>query len=115
MPPEYTGGSGKGGVRAVGECADKGGTVIALAHASELFFGDDFNLPVRNAFAGGEARRAVPTSEFNIPGSLLRVYVDNRHPVGYGMPSEIAAFLDAPLPFPTPSPPPTINRSLIPS
>ena len=113
MPPEYTGGIGKEGVRALREFADKGGTLIALAHASELFFGDDFGLPVRNAFATGEARRAVPTSEFNVPGSLLRVYVDDKHPVGYGMPSEIAAFVDAPLAFQTSASTPDVHRSVI--
>jgi hypothetical protein len=113
LPPEYTGGIGKDGVRALREFADKGGTLIALAHASELFFGDDFNLPVRNAFATGEARRTVPTSEFNIPGSLLRVYVDNKHPVGYGMPSEAAAFVDAPIAFQTSASTPDVQRSVI--
>ncbi|HWZ43270.1 MAG TPA: M14 family metallopeptidase [Candidatus Saccharimonadales bacterium] len=116
FPPEYTGGIGKEGVRALRDFAEKGGTLIALAHASEALIGEDFGLPVRNAVSAtgaGEARRAVSTSDFNIPGSLLRVYVDSTHPVGYGMPEETAAFVDAPLAFQTSSPAPDTQRSVI--
>ena len=56
FPPEYSGGIGKEGVSALKDFVDKGGTLIALAHANELLIGDDFNLPVRNA-AGGEGER----------------------------------------------------------
>src|SRR5262249_22508463 len=95
LPPEYTGGIGRDGVRALNDFVEKGGTLITLARASEVVMGDEFNLPVRNALAGaGERGRGVQTSDFNIPGSLLRVYVDANHPVGYGMPHEIAAFFD---------------------
>jgi hypothetical protein len=115
FPPEYTGGIGREGVRALREFVEKGGTLIALAHASEVLIGDDFGLPVRSAITAapaGESRR-VPTSEFNIPGSLLRVYTDSSHPVGYGMPSEAAAFVDAPLAFQTSSPAPGTERAVI--
>jgi hypothetical protein len=71
-------------------------------------------LPVRNVLAGASERgRAVQTADFNIPGSLLRVYVDQKHPVGYGMPSEIAAFFDGPIAFQTSSPGPDVQRSVI--
>ncbi|MBZ5525742.1 MAG: hypothetical protein LAP21_26270 [Acidobacteriia bacterium] len=116
FPPEFTGGIGKEGVHALREFVEKGGTLITLAHASEVLIGDDFALPVRNAVAAtsaGEARRAVSTSDFNVPGSLLRVYVDSTHPVGYGMPAEVAAFVDAPLAFQTSAPPPDTQRSVI--
>ena len=117
LPPEYTGGIGKEGVKALKEFVENGGTLIALAHSSELFFGEDFNLPVRNAVTGGAGRGAAAASpaisDFNIPGSLLRVYVDPEHPVGFGMPKEIAAFVDAPLAFQTSSPAPDTGRSVI--
>jgi hypothetical protein len=115
LPPEYTGGIGKEGMKALKEFVENGGTLIALAHSSELFFGEDFNLPVRNAVSGaGRGAAASPaTSDFNIPGSLLRVYVDPEHPVGFGMPKEIAAFVDAPLAFQTSSPAPDTGRSVI--
>jgi len=43
----------------------------------------------------------------------LRVYVDANHPVGYGMPHEIAAFYDGPIAFQTSAPAPDVQRSVI--
>jgi hypothetical protein len=112
LPPEYTGGVGKEGVRALKDFVDKGGTLITLARASEVAMGEEFNLPVRNAL-GGAGGRPLPAADFNIPGSLLRIYIDAQHPVGYGMPKEVAAFVDAPLAFQTSSPSPDTQRSVI--
>jgi Zinc carboxypeptidase len=114
FPPEYAGGIGKEGLRALRDFVENGGTLITLARASEIVMGEDFNLPVRNALAGaGEGRRGVQTSDFNIPGSLVRAYVDTNHPVGYGMPREIAAFFDGPIAFQTSAPTVDIQRSVI--
>ena len=114
FPPEYAGGIGKEGINALKDFVEKGGTLIALARASELLSGEEFNLPVRNAAAGGgEGRRGSSSSDFNVPGSLLRVYVDRNHPVGYGMPGEIAAFVDAPIAFQTSAPAPDVQRSVL--
>ncbi|HWX53328.1 MAG TPA: M14 metallopeptidase family protein [Verrucomicrobiae bacterium] len=114
LPPEYTGGIGKEGVHALKEFVDKGGTLITLARASEVAMGEEFNLPIRNALGGGTGRGTSATAaDFNIPGSLLRVYLDTDHPVGYGMPHEIAAFVDAPLAFQTSAPAPDVQRSVI--
>jgi hypothetical protein len=113
LPPEYTGGIGKEGVRALRDFVEKGGTLITLANSSDVVIGEEFNLPVRNSLASAEGRRAGVNSDFNVPGSLLRVYLDTNHPVAYGMPSEIAAFVDAPIAFQTSSPPPDIQRSVI--
>jgi zinc carboxypeptidase len=114
LPPEFTGGIGKEGVRSLKDFVEKGGTLITLARASELAMDQEFNLPVRNALGGaGERGRGVQTSDFNIPGSLLRVFVDTNHPVGYGMPKEIAAFYDGPIAFQTSAPAPDVQRSVI--
>jgi Zinc carboxypeptidase len=112
FPPEYTGGIGKDGVNALKDFVEKGGTLIALAHATELLTGEEFNLPVRNSAGAAEGRRGT-TPDFNIPGSLLRVYVDPNHPVGYGLPAEISAFVDAPIAFQTSSPAPDVQRSVL--
>jgi hypothetical protein len=112
LPPEYTGGIGRDGMRSLRDFVDKGGTLITLARASEAVMGEEFNLPVRNALAGAGGR-PLPASDFNIPGSLLRVYVDNQHPVGYGMPKEVAAFVDQALAFQTTAPAPDTERSVI--
>jgi len=118
FPPEYSGGIGKEGVRALADFVEKGGTLIALAHGAELLSDGEFNLPVRNALAasssrGAEGRSATLAGEFNIPGSLLRVYVDTNHPIGYGLPNEVAAFVDASIAFQTSSPAPDVQRSVI--
>jgi Zinc carboxypeptidase len=113
LPPEYTGGIGKEGVHALREFVEKGGTLITLANSSDVVIGEEFNLPVRNSLASAEGRRAGVNSDFNVPGSLLRVYLDTNHPVGYGMPSEIAAFVDSPIAFQTSAPPPDMQRSVI--
>jgi len=118
MPPEYTGGIGKEGLHALRDFVDKGGTLITLANASDVIYGEEFNLPVRNALAAGGAggrggAASAAASDFNIPGSLLRVYVDTNHPVGAGIPHEIAAFVDSPIAFQTSAPPPDIQRTVI--
>jgi hypothetical protein len=113
FPPEYTGGIGKEGVNALKDFVGKGGTLIALARATELLTGEEFNLPVRNTVGGGKGSGASSVSDFNIPGSLLRVYVDPNHPVGYGLPPEVSAFVDAPIAFQTSAPTPDVERSVI--
>jgi hypothetical protein len=115
LPAEYTGGIGKEGVRALRDFVEKGGTLITLARASEVISGEDFGLPVRNALGGpsAEGRAATRTQDFNVPGSLLRVYLDTNHPVAYGMPAEVPVFVDAPLAFQTSLPAPDSERSVI--
>jgi hypothetical protein len=116
FPPEYAGGIGKEGVKALRDFVEKGGTLITLANASDVLIGEDFGLPIRNSLASPSAsqgRAAVISSDFNIPGSLLRVYVDANHPVGTGLPHEINAFVDSPIAFQTSPPPPDIQRTVI--
>jgi hypothetical protein len=115
LPPDYTGGIGKEGVRALRDFVEKGGTLITLARASEVISGEDFGLPVRNALGGpsAEGRASTRTQDFNVPGSLLRVYLDTKHPVAYGMPSEVPVFVDAPLAFQTSVPSLDSERSVI--
>src|SRR5215472_12951894 len=100
LPPEYTGGIGKEGLRALRDFVEKGGTLITLARAADALTGEEFNLPARNVLAGATTeRRGVSTAEFNIPGSLLRVYLDTTHPVTSGLPAEVAGFFDTPVAF----------------
>lgn len=84
MPDEYTGGIGLQGTLALTEYVDDGGTLVALDAASDFVI-EQFGLPVENIVNG------LSRSSFFIPGSLLRLHVDPSHPVGYGMPSEVAA------------------------
>jgi len=116
FPPEYSGGIGREGLRALRDFVEKGGTLITLARAADALSGEEFNLPVRNVLGGtggGEGRRAVSTSDFNIPGSLLRIYLDTSHPVAWGLPNEVAGFFDTPVAFQTSAPAPDLERSVI--
>jgi hypothetical protein len=56
---------------------------------------------------------ATTSADFNVPGSLVRVYLDTTQPVAAGMPSEIPVFVDSPIAFQTSPPPPDIQRTII--
>ncbi|HYM60013.1 MAG TPA: M14 metallopeptidase family protein [Thermoanaerobaculia bacterium] len=97
LPPEYRGGLEKDGAEALRTFVNTGGTLIAFGAASDYVI-QEFNIPVRNALA-----RTRP-DEFSVPGSLVRLHVRTDHPVTFGMPSEVAAFIDHPIVFETTSP-----------
>jgi hypothetical protein len=86
-PEEFRGGIGEKGRAALQEFVEKGGTLIAPGDAAEFAL-RSFALPVKDALEG------VRRSEFFCPGSLLRLLVDNQHPVGYGMPDEATAVFE---------------------
>ncbi len=84
MPPEYEGGIGKEGVEALKTFVEKGGILVTLNSACNLVF-KDFKAPASNAL------ERVDRSRFFCPTSLLKIEVDNKSPIGYGMPKEAAA------------------------
>ncbi|MBI2682690.1 MAG: hypothetical protein HYX26_05650 [Acidobacteriales bacterium] len=106
FPPEYQGGIGRDGIKAIKEFVDAGGTLITLASSADLVI-EEFGLPVRNPLA------RVKDTEFNVPGSLLRVYLKTDHPVAFGMPAEIPAFQDEALAFQTAAPAPDSTRTVL--
>jgi hypothetical protein len=106
IPEEYKGGIGKEGLQALKDFVRNGGTLITLADSGELV-ASEFNVPVRNALAGGSRE------DFSVPGSIVRIQVDTNHPVGYGMPEEAAAFLDGPIAYQTMAPGPELKRYVI--
>ncbi|MEK7405505.1 MAG: M14 metallopeptidase family protein [Acidobacteriota bacterium] len=82
--PEYTGGIGLRGLVNLDEFVRAGGTLIAFDNAAELPI-QFFPLPLRSALRPG-------SSAFYCPGSLLRITVENAHPLAFGMPKEAIAF-----------------------
>jgi len=91
MPPEYVGGMTPRGVANLYAFVAEGGTLVAQDSAAELPLAA-FGLPIRDAVAGLRA------NEFYIPGTILKVRVDETHPVAWGMPKEAAAFfVDSPV------------------
>ncbi len=103
LPPEYTGGLDADGAGALKAFVEGGGTLVALAGSCEYLI-EQFNIPVVNTLA-----RAKP-DEFACPGSLLRAEVRPGHPVTFGLPSELALFVDRPLAFETAPPAPEVQR-----
>jgi hypothetical protein len=74
---------------------DEGGTVITIGTSTNL--AQHLNLPVKDYMVertptGGE--RELPREKFYIPGSLLRVSVDNTLPIAAGMPNEADVMFD---------------------
>jgi hypothetical protein len=89
--PEYTGGIGAGGWTQVAQFVEQGGTLIAIDAASELPV-QKLPLGLKGLLRGGEAS-PESADEYYCPGSLLRVTVDNTHPVAFGMPKESIVFV----------------------
>jgi hypothetical protein len=107
LPPEYSGGLGKEGMKALKEFVEQGGTVIALAESSELLM-EEWSLPVRNALTNPRS-----SEDFACPGSILHMHFEPSHPVAYGMPAEGHGFLDARLAFQTSPVSPQNRRAVI--
>jgi hypothetical protein len=87
MPPEYTGGLGADGVKALREFVEQGGTLVCLNRASSFAI-EQFKLPLLDVVAD------VPEKEFFVPGSILRIEVDTSSPIGKGMTKESIAWVE---------------------
>jgi hypothetical protein len=88
--PEYRGGLGSEGAKALDNFVREGGTLVALDAASDFAI-DQLGLPVRDVL------RNVPHDKFYCPGAILSILVDSRHPIGYGMAGKTSAyFLNSP-------------------
>jgi len=87
IPPQFCGGIGLTGVESLKQFVNDGGTLVALNRATSLPI-DYFHLHVINATTG------FSTSEYNVPGSLLKIIINNTQPLGYGLPKKIAVFND---------------------
>ena len=106
FPPEFSGGIGKDGVKKLKEFVEQGGTLVAMASACDLVL-DEFNVPVVNVLA------RTRSDEFNCPGSLLRLNVDPKHPVAYGMPAEVPGFVNQRIAFQTTPPAQEVTRRVL--
>ena len=107
MPPELTGGIGDGGIKAVKDFANAGGTVLCFNHAStfcvnSLGASATDVLSNRVIAAGGEEQQQRtapnpsgstnrrPAADFYSPGSLLNVKLNPDSPLTRGLPENIA-------------------------
>ena len=81
LPDEYKSGIGEEGVKKINEFVENGGTVIAL-YESAGFATEKLGIAVRNPLKDMEPKK------FHCPGSTIWVDIDNKHPLGYGMPEK---------------------------
>lgn len=103
LPPEYQGGLGDEGAAALKNFVESGGTLIALGAANDYVL-ENFRLPVRNALSG------VKSSEFRVPGSILRVNVHRHHPITATLPETMSIFLNSAMAFQTSIPGSEVSR-----
>src|SRR5581483_11259442 len=67
-----------------------GGSIVTIGSSTSI--AEVFGIPVKNHLTekGPDGRdRPLPREKFYIPGSLLRVNVDNTNPLAYGMPAQL--------------------------
>ena len=82
-PPAFAGGIGESGVRELMDYVEDGGKVVTWGASTDFV----------TQYLGVEAvdlTADLPATEFNIPGSLLRIQVQTDHPLAYGLQPETA-------------------------
>ncbi|MGE0772027.1 MAG: M14 metallopeptidase family protein [Cyclobacteriaceae bacterium] len=84
MPEEFVGGIGVEGVLKLENYTKNGGVLILFDEASLLAI-EQFGLPVEDLTG------RLSSSEFFVPGSLVRMTVDTSNPLAFGMQPEVAA------------------------
>jgi hypothetical protein len=73
---------------------EEGGTLIAVGQSTSI--AEELGLPVSSALVDGKGDNARPLKpeQYYIPGSVLRVSVDNTTPLGYGFERDVDVFFD---------------------
>jgi hypothetical protein len=80
---------------AIREFMEAGGNVVTIGRSTSLAY--HLKLPVRNALVELNKGRetSLSSDKYYIPGSILRVNINNAQPSGWGMPSEADVFFDS--------------------
>ena len=81
----YAGGVGDEGIEAIIEFVEEGGTLLTFERSDQIVF-EHFNVPVKDALQG------LQQPDFYLPPAVLKLDVNNEHPLGYGMKEEAFAF-----------------------
>jgi hypothetical protein len=76
--PEYKGGLGNDGWKALEQFVNAGGTLVALGEASDLLI-DKLPLPVK------DIKRTLTREQQFAPGAVVNLEVDPSNPVGFGV------------------------------
>ncbi|HSG48723.1 MAG TPA: hypothetical protein VLA43_12965, partial [Longimicrobiales bacterium] len=70
---------------------EQGGTIVTIG--SSVALGEHVGLPLSNHLVDGEGK-PLSQDEYYIPGTVLRVRVDNSQPVAWGLEDEVDVFFD---------------------
>ena len=106
-PAEYEGGIEKEGLENLKNFVEKdGGYVITLGQACNFAI-EDLGLKVTNVL------KTVKPEEFYCPGSLVKMNVNNSHPIGYGFDPEVIGYLSNNIAFSTSVPYGEFDRSVV--
>lgn len=89
VPPEYAGGIGDAGVRALREFVRGGGTLVCLDSSADFAI-EYLGIPVENVRPSFEEQRSGQA--FYAPGSILAVDLATDHPLTFGMPERSAVY-----------------------
>jgi hypothetical protein len=98
LPPEYRATTGTltlgRTVPSLKQFVEEGGTLIAVGGSTDLAIA--LGLPVSSALdvVSETGTRPLTREEFYIPGSILRVRVDNTTPLGYGFEPDVDVFFE---------------------
>ncbi|HEX4951469.1 MAG TPA: M14 metallopeptidase family protein [Blastocatellia bacterium] len=73
---------------------EAGGSILTIGTSTNM--GYHAGLPMANALMEkvGDNERPLSRDKFYVPGSILRVSIDNTNPLAYGMPSQADVFFD---------------------
>ncbi len=74
---------------------EAGGTILTIGSSTTLAY--HLGLPVANALVektANGAERPLSRDKYYIPGSILEVAVNNRHPLAYGLPERVNVMFD---------------------
>ena len=85
MPPKYVGGISSSGVRNLNKFVESGGTLVTLGSACNLPL-EQFKLGVKDVL------KSLKREEFFASGLLVKVCLDQNHPVAYGLSKETTGF-----------------------
>jgi hypothetical protein len=98
IPPEYRRTTGSlttaRSVPQLKAFVEEGGTLITVGHSTAIAM--EIGVPVSSALveSRSEGARPLTREQYYVPGSVLRVSVDNTTPLGYGFERQVDVFFD---------------------
>jgi len=75
---------------------ESGGSIVTIGSSTSM--AELLGVPVKSYLTekGGDGKdRPLPQEKFFIPGSLLKMNIDNRNPLAYGMPEKVDVVFDS--------------------